>query len=77
MPGAILLISVCRRCLTGVDFPSDESPELIAVDKQPDDQIVHAFRLGKTDGLAMSDNIGALAMGAVQHLDNHDATRSR
>jgi hypothetical protein len=37
------------RCLTGVDFPSDESPELIAVDKQPDDQIVRAFRLGKTD----------------------------
>jgi hypothetical protein len=26
--------------------------------------------------LAMSDIISALAMGTVQHLDNHDATRS-
>ncbi len=25
----------------------------------------------------MSDNIGALAIGTVQHLNNHDATRSR
>jgi hypothetical protein len=26
--------------------------------------------------LAMADNIGALAIGTVQHLNNHDATRS-
>jgi hypothetical protein len=28
---------------------SEGSPKLIAIDEQPDDEIVHTFRLGETD----------------------------
>jgi hypothetical protein len=31
---------------------SDGHPKLIPIDKQPDDQIVHAFRFGETDRTA-------------------------
>src|SRR5205823_3257235 len=36
-----------RRCLTGVDSRSKEAPEFVAIDEQPNDEIVQALRLGK------------------------------
>src|SRR5262245_61601235 len=38
-----------RRCRKGVDHSSDGSAKLIPMDKQPDNKIVHAFRLRKAD----------------------------
>src|SRR5215813_5829000 len=40
------------RCRKGVDPVSYGSSKFIAIDEQPNDQIVHALRLGKTDGTA-------------------------
>jgi hypothetical protein len=37
------------RCRKGVDSVSSGSSKLVAIDEQPNDQIVHAFRLGKTE----------------------------
>jgi hypothetical protein len=36
-----------RRCLKGVDSGSKGAPEFVAIDEQPNDEIVHALRLGK------------------------------
>ena len=36
-----------RRCLKGVDSRSKGAPEFVAIDEQPNDEIVHALRLGK------------------------------
>ena len=36
----------CGRCLTGVDSRSKGAPEFVAIDEQPNDEIVHALRLG-------------------------------
>ena len=36
-----------RRCLKGVDSRSKRSPEFISIDKQPQHEIMHAYRLGK------------------------------
>ena len=38
-----------RRCFRAVDRILDELPELIPIDKQYDDQIVHTFSLRKAD----------------------------
>jgi hypothetical protein len=35
------------RCLKGVDSRSKGAPEFVAIDKQPNDKIVHALRLGE------------------------------
>ena len=37
------------RCFRSVDFTLDCHSKFISVDEESDDQIVHAFRLGKTD----------------------------
>jgi transposase-like protein len=36
-----------RRCLTGVNSNSKEAPEFVAIEEQPNDEIVHALRLGE------------------------------
>src|SRR5215831_20278663 len=41
-----------RRCRKGVDPISYGSSKFIAIDEQPNDQIVHVLRLGQTDGAA-------------------------
>jgi hypothetical protein len=41
-----------RRCRKGVDPISYGSSKFIAIDEQPNDQIVHVLRLGKTDSAA-------------------------
>src|SRR5687767_3533180 len=38
-----------RGCFKGVDLPSESPPKLIAVDEEPNDQIVHALCFGETD----------------------------
>ena len=38
-----------RRCRKGVDHGSDEPPKLVPIDEQPNHEIVHALRLGKTN----------------------------
>jgi hypothetical protein len=38
-----------RRCFKSVDSVSDCSPKLVPIDEEPDNQIVHLFRLGETD----------------------------
>jgi hypothetical protein len=38
-----------RRCSKGVDLVLDGSPKLIAIDEDPDHEIVHSRRLGKAD----------------------------
>jgi hypothetical protein len=43
-----------RRCLKGVDSRSKEAPEFVAIDEQPNDEIVHALRLGK-EGSGQND----------------------
>jgi cytochrome c-type biogenesis protein CcmE len=35
------------RCLTGVDSRSKRAPEFVAIDEQPNDEIVHALCLGE------------------------------
>jgi len=40
------------RCRKGVDPLSYGSSKFIAIDEQPNDQIVHVLRFGKTDGAA-------------------------
>ena len=35
------------RCLKGVDSRSKGAPEFVAIDEQPNDEIVHALRLGE------------------------------
>ena len=37
------------RCRKGVDPVLDGYPKLIAIDEEPDDEIVHGRRLGKAD----------------------------
>jgi hypothetical protein len=37
------------RCFTVVDATLDCCPKLVAIDEEPDHQIVHALRLGKTN----------------------------
>jgi len=41
-----------RRCRKGVDPVSYGSSKFIAINEQPNDQIVHGLRFGKTDGAA-------------------------
>src|SRR5690349_23739866 len=38
-----------RRCFRAVEAMSDGPSKLIAIDEQPDHQVVHALCLGKTD----------------------------
>jgi hypothetical protein len=38
-------MSATRRCLTGVDSRSKWTPEFVAIDEQPYDEIMHVFRL--------------------------------
>ena len=45
-------IKVERRCFRVVDLLLDDSPELITVDEQSNDQIVHTLRLRKADRAA-------------------------
>jgi hypothetical protein len=40
------------RCFKPVDLALEQQPKLVAVDEESDDQIVHAFRLGKADRTA-------------------------
>ena len=37
------------KVLYSCGFASNGNPKLVPVDEEPDDQIVHTFRLGKTD----------------------------
>ena len=45
----VVVATNLRRCFRSVDFMSDGHPKLISINKQPNDQIVHAFRFGETD----------------------------
>src|SRR6266568_5767407 len=41
-------MSYCSgRCFKSVDSVSDCPPKLVPIDEEPDDQIVHLFRLGE------------------------------
>src|SRR5712691_1306089 len=40
------------RCFRAVDSMSDGSPKLIAIDEEPNHQVVHALCLGKADRTA-------------------------
>ena len=42
------MTSSMRRYFRAVDAISDGSPKLIAIDEEPNRQVVHAFWLGKT-----------------------------
>jgi hypothetical protein len=42
--------AICAgRCFRSVDFALDCHPKFIPIDKEANHQVVHAFRLGKTD----------------------------
>ena len=41
-----------RRCSKGVDLVLDGYPKLVAIDEEPDHEIVHRRRLGKADRAA-------------------------
>jgi len=41
-----------RRCFRSVDPLSEESSTLITIDEEPDHEIVHRRRFGKTNGAA-------------------------
>ena len=38
-----------RRCVKGVDSRSKGTPEFVAIDEQPNHEIMHALRLGETN----------------------------
>jgi hypothetical protein len=40
------------RCLTGVDSSSKGAPEFVAIDEQPNHEIVHVLRLGEAQRAA-------------------------
>jgi hypothetical protein len=43
------ILTTHGRCFRAVDFMSDRYPKLIPIDKEPNHQVVHVFRLRKAD----------------------------
>ena len=50
LPDFIRLVG--GRCLTGVDSISKGLPEFVSIDEEPNDEIVHALRLGEAQRAA-------------------------